>query len=462
MTQPKTFSIINLGCPKNQVDAEVMLGRLQDAGWEWQAEPSDPSLLIINTCGFIESAQQESIDALLAAVNEYPNSHVIAAGCLTQRYAQELADEIPELSAIFGNRSPHRILELVEMAVDRDDPPVPAGPSPRAADVPGGAGPIVFTPAGTEDLESPGRGQLLSGASTAYLKVAEGCDHTCTFCAIPSIRGGKRERPSDEIVQEAATLVGRGIKEITLVAQDLAAYSRPDLVSLVREILTVPGEYWLRPLYLYPDNFPVELAALTVSDRRVLPYFDISFQHADSRILKRMGRRGSSEAYLDLIGRIRDKNPDTALRTSLIVGFPGESDKTVQTLMDFLDQAQLDWVGVFSFSPQEGTPAAAWVERGEMAPEAQVRQWKQKVEEHQERITRNRLARHVGSTVDVLVEEAIAGSALYLCRGWMHAPEVDGLAVLSAAENRYVPGQMVRATVTAVNGIDLAVRPVRH
>ncbi|MFW5795927.1 MAG: 30S ribosomal protein S12 methylthiotransferase RimO [Alkalispirochaeta sp.] len=466
-----TVYIENLGCAKNQVDAEIIGARMEEAGWTWTDEADRADLIIVNTCGFIEPAQQESIDTTLALLADHPGVPVALAGCMAQRYAGELADGMPELAGVFGNREPHRIIEFLDRLNDGD-------PS---------RGPVVWVPDGAGPLVDAPRRRLLSGPGSAFLKVAEGCDHTCSFCAIPSIRGRLRVRSRTSVLDEFRRLRDSGVWEFNLVAQDLAAWNdatasgaageadtgtgaadavrgadtgtdaaiavpASGFTSLVRTLLTEPGEFWIRPLYLYPDTFPRELLHLAADDRRLLSYFDLSFQHAAPSVLRRMGRPGTPERYLSLIEEIREILPDAALRSSFIVGFPGETDEDVEILLDFLKAARLEWVGVFEFSPQDGTPAGAM--QNTPAPEVATDR-RTRIEALQETIVAERLQRFVGRELPVIVEDRIQGTAIALGRSPLQAPEVDGLVVVHDAPPDLRPGDRAGVTVTGVTGVDL-------
>jgi ribosomal protein S12 methylthiotransferase len=381
---------------------------------------------------------------------------------MAQRYAAELAEGMPELAGIFGNREPHRITEFLDRLDDAD---------PSRA-------PIIWVPEGAGPLADAPRRRLLSGPGSSFLKIAEGCDHACSFCAIPSIRGRLRVRSGTSVLNEFRRLRNDGVWEFNLVAQDLAAWREPGaagspeatgaaapdgaagsagrpaagFTSLVRTLLDEPGDFWIRPLYLYPDTFPRELLRLAADDPRLLPYFDLSFQHASSAVLRRMGRPGTPERYLSLIEEIRKILPDAALRSSFIVGFPGEAEEDVEILLEFLKEARLEWAGVFEFSPQDGTPAAVMgnTPAPEVAAERRVR-----IEALQETIVAERLQRFVGRELPVIVEDRIQGTAIVLGRSPLQAPEVDGLVVIHDAPVELRPGGRARVAVTGVTGVDL-------
>jgi len=449
---PGQVYIEHLGCAKNQVDAEIMVSRLEEGGWRWTDDPSTASLILVNTCAFIEPAQQESIDTTLALVEAHPDTPIALTGCMAQRFSEELAEGLPELAGIFGNRDPGRIGEFVAR--------LRAGVG--AADVDGGATaqgapPVVWLPEADTTLPGESRRRLFSHPGSAYVKGAEGCDHACSFCAIPSIRGALRVRRADSLLREIEDLAAAGVREFNLVAQDLAAWNGPGgIVSLVRQLLERSGEYWIRPLYLYPDSFPLELVTIAREDPRLLPYFDLSFQHASPQVLRRMGRPGSSDQYLRLIDEIRSIEPDVVLRSSFIVGFPGETDQDQAALMDFLRRAELDWAGVFEFSPQTGTPAARLADRETGPDHATAVVRRAELEELQESIMRRRLRRWEGRTMQLLVEEHLEGAGLSIARSRINAPDVDGLVVLHHGEDAAPrPGEFVGARITGLRGIDL-------
>jgi ribosomal protein S12 methylthiotransferase len=442
-----TVYIENLGCAKNQVDAEIMGARMEDAGWRWASDPAAASLILINTCGFIEPAQKESIDTAFQMLAEYPETPLALTGCLAQRFSEELARDMPELAGVFGNREPDRIVEFVRgLLADETD-----------------RGPLVWLPPGGAELAEPRRRRLLSHGGSVFVKVAEGCDHHCSFCAIPSIRGRQRVRSIPSILEEFRELRRAGVFEFNLIAQDLAAWrsdpgsaSDTGIIALLRALLDEPGEFWLRPLYLYPDTFPLEVVELSMRDERLLPYFDLSFQHGSADVLRRMGRPGDASRYLKLIESIRAVNPDTALRSSFIVGFPGETEEHFQELLDFLKAAELEWAGVFEFSPQEGTPAGA--QKSGVVPASERRRRRSVVEELQEPITANRLQRFANRTIPVLLEERIEGSSMALGRSRAQAPEVDGLVVVHEVPEAAGPGEIIPVVVTGVTGVDLQAR----
>jgi ribosomal protein S12 methylthiotransferase len=430
-----TFTIESLGCAKNQVDSEELIAHLENAGLEWVEEPERAEAVIVNTCGFITSAKEQSIRAALELKSRFPGKKVLLAGCLVARYGEELARALGELDGFVGLRDPQGLERLLRGV----EPPVE--PRRRAG--------------------SPAPRHLLSYPGSAYLKIAEGCGNRCSYCAIPMIRGPLASRPLDEVVQEARGLLGAGVRELVLIAQDLASFGRDrgaggkagrggtQLPALLRELLSIPGEFWLRCLYIHPDHFPEELLELA-RDPRLLPYFDLPFQHAAPAVLRRMGRLGSAESYLALLERIREALPRAVLRSTFLVGFPGESDEDFRQLLDFQRRAGLDWAGFFTYSREEGTAAYSL---GPRVPARTAEARRGELEKAQEAITARRLGRHVGCELEVLIEEPVQGEALALGRAYLQAPEVDGLVVLKAAGLE--AGRMYRARIERRNGVDL-------
>ncbi|MCK5734827.1 MAG: 30S ribosomal protein S12 methylthiotransferase RimO, partial [Spirochaetaceae bacterium] len=442
-SSPGSFYVENLGCAKNQVDAEVMIASLKKEGWIYSREnPEEADLIIVNTCGFIKSAQEEAIDTLLGAKRDYPGKKVIAAGCLAQRWADDLPSLIPELDGVFGNRAPHRVSETVDNVM--------AGEKP------------VFAPEGVDKGED--RRDFFGFDRSVFVKIADGCNHNCRYCAIPLIKGKLLSRPAADVLIEVDSLLEQGVFEMNFVAQDLAAYGLDrgekhgsGLINLLKAILDKPhsnDNFWIRLLYLHPDDFPNDLLDLMAEDSRILPYLDIPFQHASVPVLRKMGRSGTAESYLDLIAQIRGKLPDAVVRSTFMVGHPGEGRREFRDLLDFQQKAQLDWLGVFDWSREEGTSAAK--DKSALfarlsAPTARKR--KTLVESHQQQITEDRLEKWIGRDMDVLVEEPVEGEDLALGRLVIHAPEVDGSAVLHVKGAQ--AGDVFRSKITGLTGIDL-------
>ncbi len=438
-------SVVNLGCPKNQVDAEVMLGLLREGGHELSANPEDADVIIVNTCGFIQDAKEESVNALLDAVrlkSEGKARRVIAAGCLAQRYAQELHAEIPEVDGFVGVGAQPGIVAAVRATL--------AGQPYMAVDAPRAVLP--------EDLP-----RILSTPPwTAYIKTSDGCDRPCAFCAIPKIRGRMVSRPIEAIVAEAQRLAAQGVREISLIAQDtnrygMDIYGANRLVDLLRALCGVDGIEWVRPLYYFPTGVSDELIELTATEPRMCKYMDIPLQHVARPLLQRMHRPGDGEKYLRLVEKIRAANPEIAIRSTFIVGYPGETDAEFRELLEFLKTARLDRVGAFQFSPEEGTPAAelpdpvrSHVIRGRYARLMQL----------QQKISLERNREWVGRRLRVLVEAPTdKEGATRVGRSHRDAPEIDGVVYLRRCDAQ--PGEFVAAKVVDAGPYDLVARPVR-
>ncbi|MDR1029929.1 MAG: 30S ribosomal protein S12 methylthiotransferase RimO [Treponema sp.] len=436
------------GCAKNQVDAETMLGFLQEARWVLVEDPVEAELIIINSCGFIEQAKQESINAVLMYRKTYPDKKIILAGCLAQRYAQELSTALPEVDLIFGNQDLAKITQAALLALD-------AGETNGSC--------RVLVPrdhaSGLEaGVSAPGRRPLLSLPGSAYVKIAEGCDNHCTFCAIPRIRGPLRSRPLSGIVDECRELLDRGITELCLIGQDIGSYGTDrtrgssELPQLLEALSQMEGRFWVRMLYLHPDRFPFPILEIIRRDPRLLPYFDLPFQHSASKILRAMNRRGTGESYLALIQRIRELLPDATIRSTFLIGFPGETERDFQNLLQFQTQAQLDWVGCFTYSREEDTPAYSMKPR---IPVGIAAARKGLIETRQIPITEKQMDRFLGRTVEALVEGKVpAQTDQYLARLTCQAPEVDGLTLVRSA-TPLMPGTFITGNVCTRQGFDL-------
>lgn len=476
-----TFFIDQHGCAKNQVDGELLTGILLNSGWEQAKEPLDPDLIIINSCGFIESAKKEALDSVFAVRSQYPNSKIILAGCLAQRYAEKIKDQLPEVDAFFGNGDLSLLPTLLEQLFDNKNPLKTTEKTNVSENSP------VLVP------EDKGvccgvRPLLSTFPGSAFVKVTEGCDNCCSFCAIPLIRGHLRSRTIQEIIDEAKTLFARGVKEINLIGQDLASYgvdlndskecieqtkktprgksARHDgktlLPELLKEFSKLKETFILRLLYIHPDHFPEEILPIMASDERILPYFDIPFQHGSAQILKAMNRKGNSETYISLVNTIRQHLPNAVLRTTFLTGFPGETAKNQKESVAFLKAIRPLWSGAFSYSLEDDTPIANKLEVDTLKTIAQVSEKtavsrKKELEEIQQKITESTLLSFVGQVLNVLIEELIPEEdGLALGRAWFQAPDVDGAVVLSSDyPELLIPGEFVKAKIIAVHGVDL-------
>lgn len=430
-------AIVSLGCPKNQVDAEVMLGLLQRDGMVTTGDPREADVVIVNTCGFIADAKEESVNALLDAVRlktEGRARRVIAAGCLAQRYAEELRQEIPELDGFIGIGQQAGIAEAVRAALSGES--VHAVGKPKAV-LPENLPRVLSTP-----------------PWTAYVKIADGCQRPCAFCAIPRIRGEMVSRPLSAIVAEVRALARQGVREINLIAQETSRYGfdlygRSRLVDLLRALCQVDGIEWIRPLYYFPTSVSDELIELTATEPKLCKYMDIPLQHVSGPVLRRMQRPGDGERYLSLIARIREAIPDVALRTTFIVGFPGETDSDFEQLLRFVEAARLDHVGAFVFSPEEGTPAVALPNR---VPVRTARARHARLMAAQQAISLQRHRELVGKTLRVLVER-VTQSGERVGRTYRDAPEIDGTVTVRGSNAQ--PGEFIDAVITEAHPYDL-------
>ncbi len=430
--------LVSLGCPKNQVDAEVMLGLLAQAGYQPCQDPAEADLILVNTCGFIRAAVEESIEAILelAQVKEQrPEVRLVVTGCLVQRYREELARELPEVDLFVG----------------------PEGTGQLAA----------FLAQGETRLLLPSRPYLMDARTPrllatpphrSYLKVTEGCDHRCSYCLIPSIRGRLRSRPVADLVAEARRLEENGCQECTLVAQDLTAYGTdfgrqgPRLPDLLAALLRETGIPWIRMLYLHPARVDDALTGLVAAEPRILPYFDIPLQHVSDSVLRRMRRPYGRKAIGSLLARIRQRLPQAVIRTTLMVGFPGESDAEFAELEEAVVRHRFDHLGVFAYSSEEGSAAA---ELPHQVPEEEREARRHRLMRIQAGIAADKLRAWRGRTVEVLVEGVSEESDLLVeGRAWFQAPEIDGRVYITAGDCR--PGDLVRVRVTDTHTYDLA------
>ena len=431
--KPKTVFTVSLGCPKNLVDTEIMLGELVRAGWEVVAAPEEAALLLVNTCAFIAPATQEAIDTVLELARHKdadPAKRLVVAGCLVSRYGAELAAQLPEVDVFIG------VNDFPGLAA------ILAGPAAKNAGRLYQDGPLF-----TYHSPQPRFGATLS--HLAYLKLAEGCSHRCTFCTIPRIRGPYRSRPLETLVTEARRLAGAGVRELNLVAQDTTAYGqewggRPGLVELVRELCQVPGLYWIRLLYAHPARLTPELLETMAAQPRVLPYLDLPIQHAHDDILRRMGRGYGRRELEGAFRLIRAILPQAVLRTSVMVGFPGETEAHFEALLELVAEVRFHHLGVFLYCPEEGTPAARFPDP---VPRRTARQRARRLKALQARLVKERLRALVGTTEAVLVE-GMSPESEYLLTGrlFSQAPDIDGQVYLTAGEGRVGEIQPVRIT----------------
>ena len=436
--------MVSLGCPKNLVDGEVMLGRLQGAGYRLVADPKQADVIVVNTCAFIETAKQESVDAILEMAREKETGRakrLVVTGCLTQRYDADLRREIPEIDATLGTGQVEGIVDAVGGEA-----------TSLAAAAPG-------LPTWVYDHEQP---RVLSTPPwLAYVKISEGCDYTCSFCIIPTLRGRHRSRNVEDVVAEAKALAARGVKEVVLVAQDSTRYGldhgvRDGLAYLLRRLGRVDGLRWIRVMYAYPATLSDPILDAMASEEKVVKYVDIPLQHASEPVLRRMKRPTGRGNLLGMIERIRERVPGVAIRTSFIVGFPGETEKDFETLLRFVEAAKFDNVGVFTYSDEENTASYDLPNR---VPARVKQARRRKLMSLQKKISARKNRARVGERLTVLVEGTHADSDLLLTgRSAGQAPEIDGQVILN--DGTAEPGSFVTAEVTEAHPYDLVARIV--
>jgi ribosomal protein S12 methylthiotransferase len=440
------FSIISLGCARNLVDSEVMAGLLQQNQYEWVPEPADADVVLVNTCGFIDAAKAESIDAIIEVSRlkqEGRLRKLVVAGCLSQRYPEELARELPEVDLFIGTGEVPRIVDILR---EHDSNQLRRQ--------------YIGVPEYLYDHVTP---RLRTTPSyTTFLKVSEGCDHKCAFCIIPQLRGPHRSRSIDSVVKETAILAQSGVKEINLIAQDLTAYGRDrkdgsTLYGLLREMVQVPDLVWIRLLYSYPNFLDGPLLDLIRENDKICKYIDIPFQHISPHLLQKMRRGKSGSAVRQTVDKLRQAIPGLTLRTSLIVGFPGESDEDFEALLDFVEIARFDRLGVFKYSDEEGTAAAKL--NMKISEEEKERRW-QEVMDLQSAISRKTNEALIGTSQRVMIDGIDPDSAKLIGRTHAHAPEVDGVVYIEGydIQNSVVapqPGEMIDVRITGALDYDL-------
>lgn len=429
------FFIDQHGCAKNQVDGEEIASRLVDEGFIAVDSPENAEVIIVNTCGFIEDAKKESIQAVIEAKRRWPEKKVVVAGCLSQRYPDALFQDLVDADGILGNADLSMIPSSIQRVIKGER--------------------VLFCPPQQKSMPPTyyPRKKLFDFPGTAHIKITEGCSNHCSYCAIPLIRGELRSRTIEDIVDEARALLEKNIFELVLIGQDLGNFGRdlkgrcllPDLLEALARI---EGDFRVRILYIHPDHFPYEILPIISQDRRFAPYFDLPFQHASETVLRRMNRKGSAPEYLKLLDSIRNALPDAMIRSTFLVGFPGETEEDFEELLQFQKEAQLDWLGAFEYSREEHTPAYAMKNR---IPKSIARKRKALVEETQTAITQAKLQRFIGLQDTFVVEEVFDHDDLCIGRGWMQAPDVDGVTLI---HSRQIPGSVVHARIVSVNGVD--------
>ena len=435
----KKILFISLGCDKNLVDSEVMLGILADRGFEMTDTEDDADIIIINTCCFINDAKEESINTILEMA-EYkktgPCKALIVTGCLAQRYKQEIVDEIPEVDAVIGTSKYDEIFDAVDQALKGS----------HFLDV--------------DDLDRlpsvPGKRILTTGGHYAHLKIAEGCDKHCTYCIIPKIRGNYRSVPMEQLLAEAASLADQGVKELILVAQEttlygMDLYGKKSLHILLQELAKIKGIRWIRILYCYPEEIYPELIETIKNEKKVCHYLDMPIQHASDAILKRMGRRTTKAQLKETVSLLRKEIPDIVLRTTLIAGFPGETQEQHEELMEFVDEMEFERLGVFAYSPEENTPAASMPDQ---IPEEIKEERRDAILELQQEIAFDKAADMVGRTLYAMIEGKVADEPAYVARTYADSPDIDGYVFVNTGE-MLMSGDFVKVKITGSAEYDL-------
>ncbi len=475
----KLFFLDQHGCAKNQVDGELIINRLSSLGMKQTLDPKEADLIIINSCGFIESAKKESLTSLLSARSSYPKAKILLAGCLAERYTDTLKEELFEADGIFGNGD----ISLIDQAVK---------------DIFKKKRPIIKSE--QKGVCSGERETLLSFKGSAFVKITEGCDNHCSFCAIPLIRGKLRSRKIDDIIEEIKSLLAKGIFEINLIGQDLAAfgcgkedideksdknwheilytklkspvftdlsfkkkYGESPLCSLLKKLSSLKGTFWIRLLYIHPDHFNPDILDIMKKDKRFLPYFDIPFQSGSDKIIQAMARKGKSEEYLSLVKKIREVFPESCIRVTFLTGFPGEDEESAKESEAFMKKINCDWAGTFQYSKEEGTRACKMKNQ---VPKKISKMRNMDLIKTQDKITKENLKKRCGKIYNVLIEEIIENpkekdDGLALGRPWFCAPEVDGNFVIQYDASdanivkKIVPGAVIKAKAISSTEIDI-------
>ena len=467
MPARRTVALVTLGCARNEVDSEELAGRLADDGWDLVPDAGDADVAVVNTCGFVEAAKKDSVDALLEAADlkgAGRTQAVVAVGCMAERYGAELATALPEADAVLGFDAYDDISARLGRILGGERPAshipsdrrllLPVTPVERHAAVPVQSAPDL--PAGAAPASGPRPvRRRLDGGPVAPLKLASGCDRRCAFCAIPSFRGAYLSRRPVEVVSEARWLAEQGVRELVLVSENSTSYGKDLgdlrlLETLLPEVAAVPGVVRVRLSYLQPAEVRPSLVEVLAGTAGVAPYFDLSFQHASGPLLRRMRRFGDAERFLELLGTIRALAPEAGVRSNVIVGFPGESEDDVRVLEEFLVAARLDAVGVFGYSDEDGTEAATYADK---VGADEVRARVDRVGRLAEELTAQRAEERIGSTVDVLVERV--DGTVAVGRGAHQAPEVDGSVTVELGMSGARVGDLLPAEVTGSDGVDL-------
>ncbi len=431
--------LISLGCDKNLVDSEVMLGMLAQKGYTFTDDETEAEAVVVNTCCFINDAKEESVNTILEMAELKKSGQVkalVVAGCLAQRYQKEIQEEIEEVDAVLGTTAADRIAEALEEAL--------AGKQGIHME------PLNAAPVGNR------KRLVTTGGHYAYLKIAEGCDKHCTYCIIPEIRGGYRSVPLGQLVEEARSLAEAGVRELVLVAQEttrygMDLYGEKKLPGLLRELCRIPQLYWIRILYCYPEEITEELIQTIKEEKKICHYLDIPIQHASDAVLKRMGRRTDSAGIRAMVEKLRREIPDICLRTTLIAGFPQETDKDHEIMMEFVDEMEFDRLGVFTYSAEEGTPAAEM--EGQIGEDVKEER-RDAIMELQQEIAYEKAVDMIGRELYAMVEGKVADEDAYVARTYKDAPNVDGYLFIRTARS-LMSGDFVKVRITGSHEYDL-------
>ncbi|HWQ40816.1 MAG TPA: 30S ribosomal protein S12 methylthiotransferase RimO [Desulfosporosinus sp.] len=435
----KKVAVVTLGCPKNQVDSEVMSGLLAQE-YIFTENPEEADIIVVNTCTFIQSAKEESIETIFE-MSRFKESGscqtLIATGCLAQRYGSELMQDIPELDGVLGTGNIDEITKLAQ-----------AAEGTRTTLIKAGAPDFLHNALMPRKRSTPDY--------SAYVKVAEGCDNYCTYCVIPYVRGHFRSRPEESVIQEVQEMAAQGVKEIIVIAQDTTRYGfdlkgELQLPQLIRALAQIEGIEWIRLMYCYPDRFTDELIETMRQEPKVCRYIDLPLQHADNKILKEMNRRGTIEEAETLIGKLRSAMPDITLRTTLITGFPGETEQEFQTMVDFVKRVQFDRLGVFSYSQEENTPAGQ--REDQVLPDIRE-QRREQIMQIQQDISSTRQQRWVGRVATAILEQKLTDGR-WMGRTEGDAPEIDGQVYITGAQTSLHVGDMIKVRVLEADSYDL-------
>lgn len=431
--------MVSLGCDKNLCDSETMMGILSANNYNLTNEESEADAVIINTCSFIKDAMEESINTILemAELKKDRLKYIIVCGCLAERYKNEIFDEIPEIDACVGTASFDRIVEVIKKLEENDKKVTAFDDINRLA---------------VSDVHKA----ISSGTFMGYLKIAEGCDKRCTYCAIPYMRGSYRSVPMEKLLDEASYMAQNGIKELVLVAQETTCYGKDlygkkSLHELIHKLALIEGIEWIRVMYCYPEEIYDELIDTFVNEQKLLHYIDMPLQHSEDDILRRMGRRTNKSFITSVINKLRNKVPDIAIRTSLIAGFPGETEEEHKSLMEFLDEVELDRVGVFTYSREEGTPAASFENQ---IDDKTAERWRDEIMELCQEISADKNEALIGKTLKVIIEGYSPDEDVYVGRTYKDAPGVDGL-VFVECDYELISGSIVDVEITEAGPYDL-------